>query len=156
MNEILQKAATKRKAKTAEVKKVIKNKVADKKKQLAQNTVTSNKLELLVTVVARSKAEYYTDLLHSFEVNLQMTVMAQGTADAKMLMYLGLNDADKAVIFSVIQQNKLPDALAVLDKKFKTIKDGKGIAFTIPLTSVIGTLIFGFLSNNKTVVKENK
>lgn len=156
MNEILQKAATKRKAKTAEVKKVIKNKVADKKKQLTQNTVTSNKLELLVTVVARSKAEYYTDLLYSFEVNLQMTVMAQGTADAKMLMYLGLNDADKAVIFSVIQQNKLPDALAVLDKKFKTIKDGKGIAFTIPLTSVIGTLIFGFLSNNKTVVKENK
>lgn len=156
MNEILQKAATKRKAKTAEVKKVIKSKVADKKKQLTQNTVTSNKLELLVTVVARSKAEYYTDLLHSFEVNLQMTVMAQGTADAKMLMYLGLNDADKAVIFSVIQQNKLPDALAVLDKKFKTIKDGKGIAFTIPLTSVIGTLIFGFLSNNKTVVKENK
>ena len=70
MNEILQKAATKRKAKTAEVKKVIKNKVADKKKQLAQNTVTSNKLELLVTVVARSKVEYYTDLLDLFEVFL--------------------------------------------------------------------------------------
>ena len=41
-------------------------------------------------------------------------------------------------------------------KKFNTIKDGKGIAFTIPLTSVIGTLIYGFLSNNRMAVKEEK
>ncbi len=55
---------------------------------------------------------------------------------------------------SVIQQNKLSDALNTLDEKFKTVKGGKGIAYTIPLTSVVGKLIFGFLSNNKTFVKE--
>ena len=43
-----------------------------------------------------------------------------------------------------------------LDEKFKTIKNGKGIAYTIPMTSVIGTLIFGFLSNNKMAVKDPK
>ena len=32
-------------------------------------------------------------------------------------------------------------------------KDYKGIAFTIPLTSVIGTLVYGFLSNERTTVK---
>ena len=30
------------------------------------------------------------------------------------------------------------------EEKFHTIKDGKGVACTIPLTSVIGTLIYGF------------
>lgn len=120
------------------------------------NTVTSNKLELLVTVVSRNKAEYYVDLIQSFEVNMQIVTRAQGTADEKMLSLLGLTDSPKAVIFSIIQQNKIPNAMGVLDEKFKTIKGGKGIAFTIPLTSVIGKLIFGFLSNNKMTVQEGK
>ena len=118
------------------------------------NTVTSNRLELLVTIVNKKKAEFYTDLLHDFDVNMQATVYGHGTADAKMLVYLGLTDNEKAVIFSVIQQNMLRSAMDTLEYKFKTIKDGKGIAFSVPLTSVIGTLIFRFLSNNRMAVKE--
>ena len=113
------------------------------------NTVTSNILELLITIVDRSKAEYYTDLIQSFDVNMQVTAFGHGTADEKMLVYLGLGDSEKAVIFSVIQQNKLSDAIATLDEKFKTIRNGKGVAFTIPLTSVIGALIYRFLCNNR-------
>ena len=124
--------------------------------KLNGHRVTSNRLELLITIVGRSKAEYYTDLIQSLDVNMQVTAFGHGTADAKMLVYLGLADSDKAVIFSVIQQNKIPDAVQMLDEKFKTIKDGKGIAFTVPLTSVIGTLIFRFLSNNRMTVKEEK
>ena len=113
------------------------------------NTVTSNILELLITIVDRSKAEYYTDLIQSFDVNMQVTAFGHGTEEEKMLVYLGLGDSEKAVIFSVIQQNKLSDAIATLDEKFKTIRNGKGVAFTIPLTSVIGALIYRFLSNNR-------
>ena len=103
----------------------------------------------MITIVDRSKAEYYTDLIQSFDVNMQVTAFGHGTADEKMLVYLGLGDSEKAVIFSVIQQNKLSDAIATLDEKFKTIRNGKGVAFTIPLTSVIGALIYRFLSNNR-------
>ena len=85
------------------------------------NTVTSNRLELLVTIVSRKKAEYYTDLIQSLDVNMQVTAFGHGTADAKMLVYLGLADSDKAVIFSVIQQNKIPSAMNLLEDKFKTI-----------------------------------
>lgn len=120
-----------------------------------QNTVTDNRLELLITTVARNKADYFADLIQSFDVNLQLTVFAEGTADSGMLAALGINDTAKAVIFSVIQERKLPEALGTLDNKFKTIKGGKGIAFTVPLSSVIGTLIFGFLSNNTAVVEDN-
>ena len=73
-----------------------------------------------------------------------------------MLARFGLTDSDKTVIFSVIQENKLKDALAALDNKFRTIKNGKGVAYAVPLSSVIGTLIFGFLSDNRMAVKENK
>ena len=38
-------------------------------------------------------------------------------------------------------------ALSALEQKFKTIKNGKGIAYTIPLTGTIGVAIYRFLSN---------
>ena len=130
-----------------------KNKAA--KSANGQHTVTDNKLELLITTVNRSKGEYYIDLLQSFDVNMQFVVYGHGTASQKMLERFGLTDSEKTVIFSVIQENKLKDALEALDNRFRTIKNGKGIAYTVPFSSVIGTLIFGFLSNNRMAVKEN-
>lgn len=147
-------ARQKRKDKIEKVKSDIKQKIA--KKTGAPNTVTQNRLELLITIVNRSKGEYYMDLLHSFDVNMQFLALGHGTADANMLSLFGLNDSEKAVIFSIISEDKLQDALPTLEEKFAKIKNGKGIAYTIPLTSVIGTLIFGFLSNNRKTVKENK
>lgn len=148
-------AKAKRKPVKGAVKRAVKNAV--QKVKAAPNTVTSNRLELLVTVVGRNKSEYYQDLILSFDVNMQAVALANGTAPEKMLSLLGLSDSEKAVIFSVIQEDKIPKAVRTLDEKFKTIKGGNGIAFTIPLTSVIGKLIFGFLSNNRmTVQEENK
>ena len=34
-----------------------------------------------------------------------------------------------------------------LEEKFKTVKGGKGIAYTVPMTSTIGVAIYQFLSN---------
>ena len=130
--------------------------VAQKAKAPEPNTVRSNRLKLLMTIVARKKADYYTDLIQSFDVNMQMVVLAEGTANAKILGLLGLLDNEKAVIFGVIQEDKIPDAMSALEEKFQTIRDGKGIACTMPLTSVIGTLIYRFLSNNRRAVKESK
>lgn len=153
--ELKQKVKTKKekiKIKTAAVKKEIKQAVGKAKQN--SRAVTSNRLKLLVTIVGRNKAEFYADLIQSFDVNMQMIALATGTANERMLGLLGLTDNEKAVLFSVVREEKINDALHVLGEKLKTIKDGKGVAFTIPLTSVIGTLIYGFLSNNRTVVKE--
>lgn len=121
----------------------------------AQSKVSQNKLKLLFTIVSRNKAEFYVDLIQSFDVNMQINVLANGMAPQSILELIGLN-SEKVVILSVIQESKIEDALTQIEEKFNTIKDGKGIAFTTPLTSVIGTLIYGFLSNNKMAVKEDK
>ena len=107
------------------------------------------KLKLLVTVVNRKKTEFYMDYLTSFEVNFQTALSAQGTAKSDTLYLLGLEDSDKSVIFSVIREDKVTDIMHGLEDKFQTLKNGKGIAFTIPLTSVIGVAIYRFLSNNR-------
>lgn len=112
--------------------------------------VNFRKLKLLITVVNRNKAEFYMDFLHDYEVNFQTSVMAQGTAKSDTLYMLGLEDSDKSVIFSILREDKATEALQALDTKFHTLKNGKGIAFTVPLTSVIGVAIYRFLSNHKT------
>ena len=111
--------------------------------------VNYRKLKLLVTVVNRTKTEFYMDYLHDFEVNFQTAVLAQGTAKSEMLSLLGLEDSDKSVIFSVIREDKAAEVLQGLDDKFHTVRKGKGIAFTIPMSSVIGVAIYRFLSNHK-------
>ena len=121
-----------------------------------KHNVTQNKLELLITIVNRNKADFYVDLIQSFEVNMQIVALGQGTADAAMLDFLGLAGSEKAVIFSVIREDKIPKALRLIEEKFNTIKGGKGIAWTVSLSSVIGVSIFGFLSNNRMTVKEEK
>ena len=107
------------------------------------------KLKLLITVVNRSKTELFMDLLTAYEVNFQTSVLAQGTAKSETLYMLGLEDSDKSVIFSVLREDKAPEAMHMLEEKFHTIKDGKGIAFTVPMSSVIGVAIYRFLSNHR-------
>ena len=112
------------------------------------------KLELLVLVVNRSKAEFYLDFLNEFEINLHTIMPAHGTAKTEILEYLGLTDDNKAVILNIIREDQIPAAVAALDEKFRTIRNGKGIAFTVPLTGTIGVAIYQFLSNNRMTTKE--
>ena len=112
-----------------------------------ESLLAPRKLKLLVTVVNREKAEFFVDLIQSFEVNFQTAMAARGTASQETLRLLGLGESDKTVIFSVIREDMADRALAVLEQKFKTIKNGKGIAYTIPMTGTIGVAIYRFLSN---------
>lgn len=114
------------------------------------------KLKLLITIVNRKKAEFFIDYLAGFEVNFQTSVLAQGTARSDTLHLLGLEDTDRSVIFNVVKEEKAEEALRGLEEKFHTLRGGKGIAFTVPLTSVIGVAIYRFLSNNRTFVSEEK
>ena len=109
------------------------------------------KLKLLVTIVNRNKTEFYMDFLSGFDVNFQTAALGRGTAKSETLHLLGLEESDKGVIFSVINEDKTEEILRELDNKFQTLKKGKGVAFTIPLTSVIGVAIYRFLSNNRKV-----
>ena len=114
------------------------------------NTINESaikKLKLLFTVVERSKAEFYLDVLSEFEVNYQMVVSGKGTAATDLLDMLGLNP-HKAVILSVVREDLVDGILKCLEDKFSTIRQGKGISFAVPLSSVIGVNMYQFLSNN--------
>ena len=105
-------------------------------------------LKLLVTVVNRPKGEFYLDVISQFDVNCQMVMPGIGTAQTNLVELLGLN-INKAVIVSVIREDMVDPVMKCLEDKFATIRNGKGIAFAVPMSSVIGVNMYQFLSNNR-------
>ena len=115
------------------------------------NTVNESaikKLKLLFTIVDRTKGEFYLDVLSQFEVNCQLVMPGLGTANSDLIDMLGLN-LHKAVVISVVREDMVESILHCLEDKFATIKNGKGIAFAVPLSSVIGVNLYQFMSNNR-------
>ena len=111
------------------------------------------KLELLLAVVHNDKAAYFSSLIQSHKANLQLTVPAKGTTHL-ILDYLGFTEKPKSLVMSVVRADKAASLIDLLDQTFKKGKNYKGVAFTVPMTSVIGTLVYGFLANDKRTVKE--
>ena len=115
------------------------------------NTVNESaikKLKLLFTVVDRNKAEFYADVISQFDVNFQMVTGGLGTANSELVELLGLN-IHKAVILSVVREDRVEEVMNCLEDKFDTIRKGKGISFAVPLSSVIGVNLYQFLSDNR-------
>ena len=115
------------------------------------NTVNESaikKLKLLFTVVDRNKGEFYLDVLSQFHVNCQLVLPGTGTAQSELVELLGLN-LQKAVVVSVVREDLVDDIMKTLEHKFATIRNGKGVSFAVPLSSVIGVNMYQFLSDNR-------
>ena len=137
------------------VKRVAKRPAARAKKS-AERKTAPQKLKLLITIVNREKADFYMDLLQSFEVNMQFCALGRGTAGSDLLHVMGLEDSGKAVIFSIIREDRAEAALAALAERFQTIKKGKGIAYTVPMSGMIGVSLYSFFCNNRKAVREDQ
>ena len=117
------------------------------------NTVNDSaikKLKLLFTVVDRPKGEFYLDVISQFDVNCQLALSGMGTATSDLVELLGL-EPHKAVLLSVVRENMVETVMNTLEDKFATIKNGKGIAFAVPLSSVIGVNLYRFFSDRREV-----
>ena len=117
------------------------------------NTVNDSaikKLKLLFTVVDRPKGEFYLDVISQFDVNCQLAVSGLGTAASELVELLGL-EPHKAVILSVVREDMVDTIMNTLEDKFATIRNGKGLSFAVPLSSVIGVNLYRFLSDRREV-----
>ncbi len=117
------------------------------------NTVNDSaikKLKLLFTVVDRQKGEFYLDVISQFDVNCQIAMAGLGTATSELVELLGL-EPHKAVILSVVREDMVDTVMNTLEEKFATIRNGKGVSFAVPLSSVIGVNLYRFLSDRREV-----
>lgn len=112
------------------------------------DTSAIKKLKVLFTIVDRNKGEFYLDYISQFEVNSQMLLQGMGTANSELVDMLGLN-IHKAVIVSMVREDLVDQILTGLEQRFSTIKNGKGVAFAVPMSAVIGVNTYQFFSNDR-------
>ena len=111
------------------------------------------KLEVVVAIVHSEKTAYYSSLIQARQVNFQFQMPVKGTTHT-ILNYLGLPDRPKTLVSGVVRADEAEELMNVLKENFQKGKDYKGVAFTIPFSSMIGVLPYGFLSNEKRVMEE--
>ena len=111
------------------------------------------KLEMLLVVVHEEKTAYYSSLIQSHQANFQFRLPCKGTTH-QLLGYLGLTDRPKNLLMSIVRADQAGDLIEVLKENFAKGKNLKGVAFTIPFSSMIGTQAYGFFSNEKRVMEE--
>ncbi len=102
------------------------------------------KLKILVTIIDRKKVDFYVSNLEGFGANIQNIIYASGTTPRKDI--LGIKVSEKAVILSVVREDRIKEILATYEDKYFQTKNGKGIAFTVPVKSMMGVMLYQFLA----------
>jgi len=102
------------------------------------------KLKILVSIIDRKKVDFYVSNLEGFGANVQEIIYAEGTTPRKDI--LGIKVSEKAVLVSVVREDRVKEILATFEDKYFQTKNGKGIAFTIPIKSMIGVMLYQFLA----------
>ena len=92
-------------------------------------------LSLLMIIASKPNEKKYLDLLDKYKVKFKAITYGKGTASSSILNYLGLDEVERIVIFAVLPKILSKYILRYLKSKLKINEPGRGIAFTIPLSS---------------------
>ncbi len=113
-------------------------------------------LYLMTTIVDRKIAKKYIDLYEANDKSVMFITLGSGTAANEILDYLGLESSEKAVIFSVVDENSWIDIKKQLERKLRIDAPGGGIAFIVPLSSIGGKKALQFLLEKQDYKKEEE
>ncbi len=92
-----------------------------------------------VAILKKDKGSKALKLLKDIGVTGGTIVYASGTANSEVLKFLEYTSIKKEILFSVINSQDESKVLETLNNKLDLEKANNGIAFTIPLTEVIGS-----------------
>ncbi len=111
------------------------------------------KLYLMTTIVDRKAAKKYSELYWESGQHVAFVTLGFGTASNDILDYLGMENTEKAVIYSVLEEETWLDVKKQLQRKLKIDAPGGGIAFIVPLSSIGGKKPLQFLLEKRITKK---
>lgn len=109
--------------------------------------MVNNHMKVIFTIMDYSNHQKLIDFYKKLNLPISFTTHGQGMADSMILDYLGLCDSKKAITFSVLTEEKAQLFLFKLNEHFYLDHPGKGIAFSLPLSSMTKCLSSLVLSN---------
>lgn len=94
-----------------------------------------NSLSMLFIIINHSDEKRILKFINKYKIGFKVVMYGQGTASSSLLEYFDLNDEEKAIIMAVLPPMLCKNLLVDLNEKMNVEEHGKGIAFSIPLSS---------------------
>lgn len=113
-------------------------------------------LYLMTTIIDRKVEKKYFNLFQENGHNVILWSLGFGTASNEILDYLGLESPEKAVAFSVLEEDAWLHIKKQLERKLKIDAPGGGISFIIPLSSIGNKKALQFLIEKQEYQKEEE
>ena len=113
-------------------------------------------LYLMTTVVDRKIGKKYLNVFQENQQQVLFLAFGTGTASSEILDYLGLEHAEKTVVFSVVEESKWTSIKKQMQKKLRIDVPGSGIAFITPLSSIGGMKALNYLLSKDDYQKEEE
>lgn len=102
-------------------------------------------LFLMTTITDRKVSDKYFNLFQENGLHVIFGTLGYGTATNDVLDYLGLEKNEKAVTYSVVEEETWIRIKKELERKLKIDAPGGGISFITPLSSIGGKKTLQFL-----------
>lgn len=115
-----------------------------------------SKLYLMTTIIDRNLSKKYSNLYNEEGLQVMFITLGVGTASGDMLDYLGLEDTEKTVVFTILEEESWKRTKKGLQQKLKIDAPGGGIAFIVPLSSIGGKRTLQFLTAGQEFQKEEE
>lgn len=111
-----------------------------------KNVTVEKRAKLLVCIIQKKDEIALTEACNEFCVSLHFSGLGYGTARSNYMSYLGLDEIEKRVVYSLIPNYSESRVLKAINRKLKLYLSGNGIAFTVPLTGISGIVSNAILS----------
>ena len=113
---------------------------------MAKRTTPEKRVKLLVCIIKKGDEIALTEACNEQCVALSFSGLGYGTAKSHYLSYLGLDEIEKRIVYSLIPNYSEARVLRAINKKLKLYLMGNGIAFTIPLSGISNLISNAVLS----------
>ena len=114
---------------------------------MAKRTTTPEKrVKLLVCIIKKGDEIALTEACNEQCVALSFSGLGYGTAKSHYMSYLGLDEIEKRIVYSLIPDYCESRILKAINKRLKLYLMGNGIAFTIPLSGISNLISNAILS----------
>ena len=107
---------------------------------------TERRVKLLVCIIKKGEELALTEACNEICPALSFSGLGYGTAKSHYLSYLGLDEVEKRIVYSLIPNYCEKRVLQAINQRLKLYLMGNGIAFTIPLSGISNLINNAILS----------
>lgn len=101
---------------------------------------------VLMVIVDRRRNQQLEQAFSELSLSHSLCCLAEGTANHEILDYLGLDITNKLVAATPVPWEEAPSIVSAVCTQLELNQPGKGIAFTVPVSGIAGSLALEILA----------